>query len=240
MPQTVVRMYGSAETAQAAVKELRRQRFSTEDVFVVSPPAQGVSEDEIVAEIRAGGIPRHRAVKYAAGVQKGGTLVTVHAPFGSAALAGEVLDHFEPIDAGVSARDFHHGDFESDATPFSRMLGWQVLSHNPEPFSNALGWPTLTKTRASLSKKLGLPEVAGSAAPASKTLGLPVLSNKPAPFSGMLGLPTLSGKAAPFSAMLGLPTLTKKQTVLGDPAISSKAAPFSDALHLPVLTKDQR
>ena len=239
MPHPTVRLFATKETAESAVKELRRHRFSSSDILVVAPPAEG-AEDHTVASIVSGGISKAHAEKYAAGVRKGGTLVAVTPPFGTAGIAEEVLDHYDPIDSGVYARDYHTADYDDDATPFSRMLGWRVLSNNPEPFSSWLGWKTLSDTKtkeypATIKVKM----LGGSAAPFSRMFGLPLLSGKAAPFSGMFGLATLSAKAAPFSSLFGAKTLTTKQTVLGDPKISSQAAPLSDALHLPVLTKDQ-
>ncbi len=238
MPQPVTRMYGSKEAADKAVKELMRHRFSSADIFVVYPPAEGA--DNVVSAITEAGIPKYLAEKYAPAVQKGGSLVTVYPPFGTAAIADEVLDHFDPIESGVSTRDFGGADYDDDATPFSRALGWKVLLHTPDPFSSFLGWKTLSDQKTkTYPATLKAPMLGGSAAPLSRLFGLPVLSGKAAPFSGLFGLPALSGKAAPFSSLLGLKTLTTKQTVLGDPKLSSKAAPFSSALGLPVLTKDQ-
>jgi hypothetical protein len=241
MSVTVIRMYSTAQTADNALKELKRHRFSSGDIHVVHPPAAGAPEGATVAAIIEGGVSRHRAERYAVGVAKGGSLVIVHPPFGSAAKAEEVLDHFGPVETGVPTRDFDTGtDFESDATPFSRMMGWKVLSHNPTPFSDALGWKVLSNQKsAHYPATFKIKLLSHTPAPLSRAFGMPVLSHKAAPFSAMLRLKTLSDKAAPFSAMLGLKTLSSKQLVLGDVKLSDNPAPLSSALGLPVLTKDQ-
>ncbi len=239
MPIAVTRVYESQQTADSALKELKRQRFSTSDIHVVRPPAAG-AEGEVVTAIVECGISKYRAEKYAEAVKKGGTLVIVHPPFGNAAIAEEVLDHFSPIDTGIPPRDFDDAfDFQDDATPFSRALGWRVLSHNPAPLSSALGWATLTNTKsATYPSTFGLATLSHNPTPFSSMFGLRVLSRKAAPLSQALGIPTLISKAAPFSEKLGLKLFTSKKHVTGDIKLSSNPAPLSHALNLPVLKKD--
>jgi len=243
MPVIVARVYDSPAAADSALKELQRQRFSASDIHVVKPPAAGTDAgEEIVQSIAEGGISKHRAARYAEVVKKGGTLVIVHPPFGNAALVEEVLDHFKPTHTGIPDRDFEDGiDYEDDATPFSRFLGWRVLSRDPAPFSDALGWKTLSDTKtATYPATFGGKMISHNPTPFSSLLGLPVLSRGAAPLSSATGMKTLSHKASPFSDMLGLKTLTPKQTVLGEPKLTSdNPAPFSRALGLPVLTKKQ-
>jgi hypothetical protein len=239
MPITVIRVYGTPDAAESAVKELKRQRFSSSDIHLVRAPAEGADP---VPAIMEAGISKYRAERYAESLTKGGTMVVVHPPFGNAALAEEVVDHFEPLTTGVPNHEYDLGtDYEDDATPFSRLLGWKVLSrNNPAPFSDALGWSTLKKPGAkdypqsSPGKLLG-----GSAAPFSNLFGLKILIHHPAPVSSAAGLKTLSSNPAPFSSLLGLKTLTTKQLVSGDVKLSHDPAPLSHTLGLPVLTKDQ-
>jgi len=240
MPITVTRLYGTPETADSAVKELKRQRFSGSDIHVVRPPAPG-AEDGVVSAIVEAGISKSRAEKYAESVKKGNTLVIVYPPFGNAALAEEVVDHFSPVMSDVPARDFDDSyDFDDDATPFSRALGWKVLSHDPAPFSSALGWATLANPKSkTYPAAFGKVTLSHNPAPFSSLFGLPLLSHKAAPFSGLFGLRTLIAKAAPFSEKLGLKTLASKKHMTGDIRLSSNPAPLSHTLKLLVLTKDQ-
>jgi hypothetical protein len=239
MSVPVIRLYESQQAAESVRAELKRQRFSYADIHAVHPPAPG-EEAATVAAIVAGGVSKHHAEKYAEGVNKGGFLIIVHPPFGSAALAEEVLDHFGPIDSGVAARDYEGVDYESDATPFSRAMGWKVLSHNPEPFSSFLGWKTLSDTKTgTYPATFKARTISQAAAPFSRLFGLPVLSKKQATISASSAVNRLSAKPAPFSALFGLPTLTSKTYVAGAPKLSHNPAPLSSALGLPVLTKDQ-
>lgn len=239
MPITVTRVYASQQSADSALKELKRQRFSSSDIHVVRPPAEG-AEESVVSAIVEGGISRYRAAKYAEVVNKGNTLVVVHPPFGYAAIAEEVLDHFHPIDTGIAPRDFDDAvDFEDDATPLSRALGWQVLSHNPTPLSSALGWATLKDpTSKTYPATFGAATLSHNPAPLSSALGLPTLSSKAAPLSQAFGIPTLISKAAPLSEKLGLKIFTAKKHVTGEIKLSHDPAPLSHALNLPVLKKD--
>jgi len=222
------------------MKELKRQRFSASDFHLVRAPEAGADP---VPAIMEAGISKSRAQRYAESLSKGGTLVVVYPPFGNAALAEEVLDRFDPLLSGPPDNEYDWGhDFEDDATPFSRMLGWKVLLRNsPAPFSDALGFATLKKPGAkeypqsSPGKLLG-----GSAAPLSKMFGLKVLSSNPAPLSSATGMKPLSSNPAPFSKLLGLKTLSSKQLVTGDVKLAHDAAPLSHTLGLPVLTKNQR
>jgi hypothetical protein len=240
MPITVTRLYESQHSADGALKELKRQRFSASDIHVIRPPAPG-AEGLVVQAIVEGGIPKYQAEKYAESVKKGGTLVVVHPPFGNAAIAEEVLDHFNPSDTGVPSRDFASAiDFEDDATPLSRALGWRVLSNDPTPLSSALGWPTLTKTDSkAYPATFGGATLSHNPTPLSSALGLRVLSRKAAPLSEALGLRTLISKAAPFSEKLGFKVFTSKRHVTGEIKLSTNPAPLSHALNLPVLKKDE-
>jgi len=241
MSVTVIRMYSTVQAADDTLKELQRHRFSNGDIHVVHPPAEGAESGVTVAAIIEGGVSRHQAERYAEGVIKGGSLVIIHPPFGNAALAEEVMDHFSPIDTGVPTRDFDSGiDYESDATPFSRALGWKVLLHSPSPFSDALGWKTLLHEKAkTYPATFKIKLLSHNPAPFSRLFGLPLLSNKAAPFSAATGMKTLSHNPAPFSSLLGWKTLSSKQLALGDIKLSQNPAPLSSALGLPVLTKDQ-
>jgi hypothetical protein len=240
MPSTVTRLYATQDAAENAWKELRRQRYSLSDIHLVHAPADGA--DPVPAIVEAG-ISRHRAHRYAERLKQGGALVVVHPPFGTAAVAEEVLDSFEPVATGVPDRDYaSDADFDDDATPFSRWLGWTVLLRNsPSPFSDTIGWNTLAKPDSrSYPASIPLPLLGGSAAPLSKMLGLPVLTKHGDALTAGKEVDRLSANPAPFSGLFKLKTLLSTPTVLGHVNLVQDPAPFSNLLHLPVLTKHQR
>ncbi|WP_204276917.1 hypothetical protein, partial [Escherichia coli] len=84
----------------------------------VSGDSVGASIDEIVAAIIKGYVLKSHARVYAEGISKGGSLVTVHAPFGGAARAMRILDKFSPIDSGISEPESHVMEWD-EATPMS-------------------------------------------------------------------------------------------------------------------------
>jgi hypothetical protein len=240
MPVTLIRMYASREVAENAWKELRRHRFSSSDVHVVHPPAEGADP---VPELIEAGVGRHRAERFAERLRQGGSLLVVHPPFGTAEQAEQVLDYFEPVATGVPDRDYDmDGDYSDDATPFSRALGWKVLLRNsPSPFSDTIGWNTLSKTSSpTYPASIPVKQLGGSAAPLSGMVGLPTLTRDAAPMFAGSEVSRLSAKAAPFSGMLMMKTLLSAQTFLVGTKLMDNPAPFSDALRLPVLTKHQR
>jgi hypothetical protein len=210
MTQTISRMYSSHETAQEAVTALKANFF--QDVYLVSgtdgtastdgadalegaPSATAKSLDEITGEIMQGYVLKAHAQVYAAGVSRGGTLVTVHVPFGTGVRATAILDSHAPIESGV--REEHATTMLWDeATPMSCALQMPVLIDEASAFNgfwNVL--PLLSKSSAP-SSCLGLKLLLDSNASLSATLGMKLLSENPTPLSSLLHLPPLTKSRA--------------------------------------------
>jgi hypothetical protein len=185
MTDTISRMYGSQNNATGAVAELKLMGFRGEDIHVVSPPAEDANSsiEAISASIMEGYVLRTLSRIYAEGVRRGGTLVTVHAPFGSAATVIGILDKFQPIDSGV-AEPAERIPAWDEAAPISSMLQMPTLYDNPTPFGSFWNVPSLTNGRASLSALFGLPELSSSQSGTE-------LLNDPAPLSSLLRIPVL-------------------------------------------------
>jgi hypothetical protein len=135
-------------------------------------------------------VPKAKARVFANAIVAGGSLVTVHAPFGFAQLAIDTLDEFGPIPSGF-AEPSDKPPAWSEATPLSSAFMLPVLSSDPTPFETFSGLPTLTSSGASFSKWFGLPMLSRVAAPLSRLFGLPTLSRNPAPFSSLFRIPLL-------------------------------------------------
>lgn len=245
MTQTISRMYSSPDHGLAAVEELRKYRVYEDRVHIVLPPAApaddaagGSSFDSIVAAITDDYVLRSRARIYAEGIRRGGTLVTVHAQWGSAVLATEILDRFAPIDSGVPEPEPSRAMLWDEAAPLSSGLQMPVFYRNPTPFSAFWNLPVLTAGRASLSALLGIPELTREP-PRSRRIASS--SRNPAPLSNLLRIPTLRRDGAPLSALLSFPLLAKRpaplSALLTFPVLSSNPAPLSALLRLPVLTR---
>jgi hypothetical protein len=187
MSQTISRMYDSPERAAGAVAALKDEDYS--DVHMVAGATES-SIDSIVASIMKGNVLKSDAKVYAKGVNRGGSLVTVHAPFGAAAKAMRVLDRFDPIDSGITETEDRMMAWD-EAAPMSSILQMPVLIDHAAPFSAFWNLPSLVSSSCSLSSLFGMPLLTKSDS-RSSSFGLPLLSRNPAPLSSMLHIPTLS------------------------------------------------
>ena len=187
MSQEITRLYASAEHAREAAAELSEEGF--DDVFVVNPPDKDVPVSAIAAQIAHGRVHLPDAKIYAEGVARGGSLVTVHAPFGSGMKATVILDSHNPIPSG-----------KPEPEP-------EILWNERTPFSSAMHMPLLLDDPAPASRVIGISPLAGANCSFSGMIGLPLLSDTAAMPEGRWGLPFLSGNLAPLSSLLGLPLL---------------------------------
>jgi hypothetical protein len=208
MSSTITRHYGTSEQAAAAVKELEGRGFTAESIAVIGPSG------DAAASLRKAGVAPSAAKAYAEAMTRGGTTVTVRAPFGSASLAIEMMEKFNPTDLGID--DTYRASYEFGAA-FSSLLGLPVLSSNPTPLSSAIGMPALSYDQDSntrlmrdpgpLSGLFGLPLLSRNR-PKTSSFGLPLLSGNATPLSSMLGLKVLSRNPAPLSSMFGIKLLS--------------------------------
>lgn len=190
MAQTIIRAFDSLERAQAAAAELENNRaLAYKDVHVVAagPDAGPDSLTEALCRVM---VLKAQARAVAAALPSSGAVVVVHAPFGTARMAIEMLDKRDPIDAGLP-EERSLGPGWDDATPMSCALGMPVLLSEGASFSKFWGLPLLVRSGRTTSSGFGLRELKATPARWSHSLGLPLLSNKAAPLSSMLGLPLL-------------------------------------------------
>ncbi len=198
MAQLIGRMYDSFERAAQAAAVLRSNDVHHfPDVFVVSrdagpdaAAAAGSSPDGLMASLLEAHVLKAHARVYAEGIRRGGTLVVVHARFGTAVLAIDLMEQFGPIDSGVA--DFKDPPRAWDeAAPCSSVLQLPVLLANSATFSRFWNVPTLLKRAATTFSALGIPELSDTRGPYAGTFGMPLLSPKVTILSSMLGLPLL-------------------------------------------------
>lgn len=195
MSHEISRMFATAEAARAAAAELAEEGFT--DVHVVNPPANSDAPvSAIASQIALGRVLLSDAKVYAAGVAKGKSLVTVHAPFGSGMLATSILESHGPVASGMP--DAEPPRMWDEATPLSSALALDVLLRDPTP----------------ASRVMGIAPLAGSDCSFSGTIGMPLLSSNPAPLSSLVGMSTLSSKGTPLSSLVGMPLLTRSKGVM--------------------------
>jgi hypothetical protein len=205
MSQTINRMYDNHESAARAAHELRSNRFDRFTAVHVVTRSGGsdagtgsadASIDGIAASIMKGHVLKAHAMVFAERIRRGGTLVTVHAPFGTAAAAMNILDSHGPIDSGVP-------ELKDD------IVAWDEAA----PCSSALHMPVLLDDSATFSKFWNVPPLLKKAATTSSALGIPETVAAKGPYAGSFGLPLISQKATILSSMLGLPVLSKPRAV---------------------------
>jgi hypothetical protein len=197
MSQTINRMYDNHESAARAAHELRSNRFDRfTAVHVVTRSAGSdagadASIDGIAASIMKGHVLKAHAMVFAERIRRGGTLVTAHAPFGTAAAAMNILDSHGPIDSGVPELKDDIVAWD-EAAPCSSALHMRVLLDDSATFSKFWNVPPLLKSAATTFSALGIPETVASKGPYAGTFGMPLISQKATILSSMLGLPVLS------------------------------------------------
>jgi hypothetical protein len=208
MSQTINRMYDSPERANLAAEALRTNRFDRfDEVHVVgrhSEDAAGAADgeasvDAIVAALMKAYVLKAHAKVFAEGIRRGGTLVTVHAHFGTAAAAMGILDRHGPIDSGLPDATYPMMPWD-EAAPCSSLLHAPVLLPDSATFSRFWNVPALLKKGATTFSALGIPETTRSSVPFTGTFGMQMISNKPTILSSMLGMPVLSKPPAARAA----------------------------------------
>lgn len=243
MTQIITRMFGTQEDAARAVALLKENRFG--DVHLVARPAAdaaaGTADDGIAAALAKAGIPASEAETCAAAVRGGATLVTVHAPFGYAVSAMNILARCNPIEGDGPSREPRAVVDWQDAAPLSNAVGMPVLlDHNwslsslldltilskGSPFYSWFGFSLLSNNPAPLSSKLGMALLSDNPAPLSAKAGMALLSDNPTPLSTKAGMALLSDDPTPLSRKLGMRLL------------STDPAPLSAGMGMKVLSGD--
>ncbi|MGJ4949136.1 hypothetical protein [Bradyrhizobium sp. HKCCYLS20291] len=192
MSQTICRMYPTP--AQAANAKLELEHAGYSEVHLVSSNSVGESDDDLIAAITRGYVLKSHARVYAQGIRRGGSLVTVHAPFTGAGKALRILGKYGPIESGITEPESHVMPWD-EATPMSCILQIPVLLDDPTPFAKFWNVPELASSTFSLSAVLGIP-LLKSSDPGASSFNLALLSRDPTPLSSLLGLPTLTGRSA--------------------------------------------
>jgi hypothetical protein len=196
MTQNISRLYSSSAQASRALADLKDNNYR--DVFLVNSESAGASHDAIVTALMKAYVWKPNAVILAKGIAKGGSLVTVHAPFGTGRDAMDLMDAHGPIDSGVPDHNFP-------------SVAWNERT----PVSSALQMPVLMKTKLPFSTIWNVPAVLRRPVNISELFGMPMLSKSAAPLSKMIGMSVLSDKTTPLSSRFGLPLLSKGRTMLG-------------------------
>jgi hypothetical protein len=212
MSGKLIRLYDNAAQGAKAAQHLMDEGF--ESVFhfkgIIGKTAAAEKERKKLMESLVNAhIWKSHADVYAERLSKGGALVLVHAPFGTALDAAERLDSFGPADAGISEDAPSKSMAWDEATPLSSALQLPVLSAIKLPAEMLSGVESLTKGKAFLSDLLGLSLLTGGSSQKSTSMGMPLLSDNPTPLSSLISLRLLSSRATPLSSLFNIPLLTR-------------------------------
>jgi len=205
----ITRVYDTPDQANAAVAELAQRGF--EHVACVAGGKSGNGAD-VLEPIRSAGVSPSHAEAIAERVRRGGAVVSVRAPFGTATTVTGILNRHAPVepDAATSAP---RQDGAAEAAPLSAALELPVLAETPSAGSRA----TASSGPRTLSQMLGIPELIDSNTFFS---GFPLLIRS-RPFS------SLSASQEPYSALA--------QNQAPSAGVVEDPAPLSTWLGLPVL-----
>lgn len=214
MSQKIIRIYDSASQGDSAAKRLQDRGF--ENVFYFTGPtgkkaASAADRSNLVSELMNAHIWKGHAEAYADRLSKGGSLVAVYAPFGTARRVGAILDKYEPVDVGFEEAEQKPDLLWDDAAPLSSILWLPVLTDIKLPAELLSGVPSLTEGKAFLSTILGLSLLKEGVQHATSSWGLPLLSKSPTPLSSASGMAVLSRNPTPLSSLFKIPVLTDRQ-----------------------------
>jgi hypothetical protein len=212
MSTNVIRVYASAAEAAKAAKDLTEQGFQYVSQFKSAGgkgAAATANRNALVDGLMKAHVWQNHAELYADMLGKGGGLVAVNAPFGTAVRVGEILDSHNPVEDPVSNAPRTLGFQWDEATPLSSALRLPVLSSVKLPFEVLLGVSSLTEGKAFLSNLFGIPLLSTGLSQRHSSMGMRLLSDSATPLSSALGMRTLSQNATPLSSLLGLSVLKR-------------------------------
>ncbi|MEE4184405.1 MAG: hypothetical protein V2J12_01420 [Gammaproteobacteria bacterium] len=179
-----IRVYATAEQAQAAVAELVQEGFSQDSIRVLQA-MPGQESDLVEASVYQGFLDESQAKSWVKSLQDGQTIVSVKAPLYKGQLAEDVLDDHGPLTTGIPDAG------RSGAAPMSDWLGMPAVINRPSKtrligsiHNQSFGFKLLSSNPAPLSSLFGMKLLSSSR---SNT----TLSRNPAPLSSKLGMPLL-------------------------------------------------
>jgi hypothetical protein len=212
MSTNVIRVYESPAQAAKAAKDATDHGFMYVSQFK-SVGGKGTvaaaNRNALVSSLMSAHVWQNHAELYADMLGKGGGLVAVNAPFGTAVKAGDILDSHGPVHDLISSAPRTPGFQWDEATPLSSALRMPVLSHVRLPMETLMGVSSLTKGKAFLSNLFGMPLLSEGLTNRHSSMGMRLLSQSATPLSSALGMRTLSQNATPLSSMLGLAVLKR-------------------------------
>lgn len=208
MSTLLIRIYDSTTHSAKAAQQLTDEGF--EHVrHIKAGTGKNANRQNLVAELMGAQIWKGHAEVYADRLMKGGGLVSVYAPFGSALKAEAAMDAYQPVDTGLPASPKKPDFVWDDAAPLSSILQMPVLTNVKLPAETLSGVSSLTKGTAFLSDFLGIQILSKGVHHNATSMGMSLLSQSATPLSSMIGMATLSKNPTPLSSLLGMKVLKR-------------------------------
>ena len=207
MSSLIIRIYDSATQSAKAAQQLADEGF--EHVrHIKAGSGKNANRQALLAELLSAQIWKNHAEIYADSLTKGGALVLVYAPFGSALRAEAAMDKYNPVSQGLATSQPKPDFVWDDAAPLSSVLHMPTLTQVKLPAETLSGVPSLTRGTAFLSDLLGMRILNRGAHHNTTSMGLPLLSNSATPLSSLFGMATLSKNPTPLSSLFGIKVLS--------------------------------
>jgi hypothetical protein len=186
MSENITRIYKSHDDAVSVVSELESYGYAPHLVSGAGADGVALSHDAIVSAITGFYILKSEAEVYAPLVAEGGTLVSVHAAFGSALRATKIMDSKETIATGLQLVKPLELMAWDEATPLSCTIQMPVLLDHDATFTAPWNPGSLLTENGSAGSWFGLPLLLNG----GPMMGA-LLPNNPSPLSSLLKIPTL-------------------------------------------------
>ncbi|MDF3810993.1 MULTISPECIES: hypothetical protein [Rhodopseudomonas] len=235
----ITRVYDNASQANAAMAELKQRGFKDVDYIAASKSSRSDGNGvDLIEPIRRTGVSPSHAEAYAERVRRGGAVISVRAPFGTATTVTGILNQHGQSQANAAASNGSSRPKPgSDNAP--RRDGAAEPESKAAPLSSALDVPVLAESSSGWFGTKGSAEPRSSGPKTlSQMLGIPELIDSNTFFSGF----PLLIRSRPFSSLAAsqepYSSLSKSQEpsaeVIDDPA------PLSKWIGMPVLLKGRR
>jgi hypothetical protein len=208
MSSLLIRLFDSATQSAKAAQQLADEGF--EHVrHIKAGTGKNANRQMLVSELMSAQVWKSHAETYAERLAKGGAMVLVHAPFGTALKAGAIMDAHGPVDQGLPGAAAKPDFVWDDAAPLSSVLQLPVLTNVKLPAETLSGVSSLTKGTAFLSDMFGMKILSRGVHHATSSMGLSLLSKSATPLSSLFGMGTLSRNPTPLSSLFGMKVLSK-------------------------------
>jgi hypothetical protein len=214
MNQIFTRLYATEADADSVVARLKNYGLRDQDIQMTRPGGDAAATE---ASILKGHVLKRLVPTYAAGVAKGGTLLSVYVWPGNGVPILRIVESGNPIDDGL---------------PKPKVSTWE--KDDPSPFSDVFGFPTLIDEKP---RGFGFPLLSGTRGAYKPVIPLPTLSGTSGPYNPVIPMPTLSNTSGPYRAVIPMPLLAGNGPSIPIPTLTNNNGGYKPIIPLALLTR---